>query len=209
MFSSNITEAAGKKDESQAKGEKNDDAKSQTGSLFNFSNQATAGLGSGSIFGSGGGSSLFGGSGLKFQPTATTGGAASSSVFSGSSLFGGPAGGATGGGLLGGPSLFGSGNAGGTLFSNQAPLFGGKNSLFGNNQAKDGEEGDSGDDAPQEDNDEPPAFSVDGKPALIPGVTDKPAKLNIESRPPEKSPYTKAFVVSSALNHLFNCIEYG
>lgn len=77
LFSSNFTEAAGKKEDS--------DKKSQSASLFNFSNQATAGGASGAtLFGGSttGGGSLFGGFANK-----TT--AAGSSVFSGGSLFGG------------------------------------------------------------------------------------------------------------------------
>lgn len=76
LFSSNVTEAAGKKEDS--------DKKSQSASLFNFSNQATAGGANGAtLFGGSttGGGSLFGGL------NKTT--AAGSSVFSGGSLFGG------------------------------------------------------------------------------------------------------------------------
>jgi hypothetical protein len=48
-----------------------------------------------------------------------------------------------------------------------------------------------------EDNEEPPAFAGDSETAnLIPGVTDKKVKLNIISKPPEKSPYTKNFNVN-------------
>jgi len=82
LFSSNITEAAGKKDE----GDDKKDAKSTSGSLFNFSNQATAGAGG--LFPNTSGASLFGGTSMfKFQPAATTA-AGASSVFSGGSLFG-------------------------------------------------------------------------------------------------------------------------
>lgn len=54
-----------------------------------------------------------------------------------------------------------------------------------------------------EDNEEPPAFAGDSETAnLIPGVTDKKVKLNIISKPPEKSPYTKNFNV----NNLYHCV---
>ena len=78
LFSSNVTEAAGKKEDS--------DKKSQSGSVFNFSNQATAGgPNAATLFGGSttGEKSLFGDAANK-----TT--AAGSSVFSGGSLFGGP-----------------------------------------------------------------------------------------------------------------------
>jgi hypothetical protein len=61
--------------------------------------------------------------------------------------------------------------------------------------------GDEADDAEQPDN-EPPAFASDQTANLIPGVTDK---LNIVSKPPEKSPYTKLFNVS---HHTFNSLAY-
>jgi hypothetical protein len=89
-----VTEAAGKKEDS--------DKKSQTGSLFNFSNVATAGGANGTTLfgGSATGGSLFG------APTKTT---ASTAVFSSGSLFGGPGiGASTGGSLFGGASLFGN-----------------------------------------------------------------------------------------------------
>ena len=60
---------------------------------------------------------------------------------------------------------------------------------------EDEDSGDDGDDAEQAD-DEPPAFSSDQTTSLIPGVTDKPVKLNIVSKPPVKSPYTKVFSVT-------------
>ena len=64
-----------------------------------------------------------------------------------------------------------------------------------NQDEEDGEDG-ADDNEPLEANDEPPAFAADSDASkLIPGVTDKPIKLNIQSRPPEKSPYTKVFNV--------------
>ena len=64
--------------------------------------------------------------------------------------------------------------------------------------------GDDADDAEQPDN-EPPAFASDQTANLIPGVTDKPVKLNIVSKPPEKSPYSKLFNVS---HHKFKSLAY-
>ena len=204
LFSSNVTEALGKDQAADLK----KDTKSATGSLFNFSNQATAGAGATFALTTGG-ASLFGGnSTFKFQPAATTA-AGASSVFSGGSLFGGPGLGAAPGSLFGGGSLFSQtgastgaifGAAGGSqLFSNNKPLFGGLNALHAAPKKAEGDEeedyGDDADDADQPDN-EPPAFSSDQTANLIPGVTDKPVKLNIVSKPPEKSPYTKLFNVS-------------
>ncbi len=78
LFSSNVTEAASK-DEKEVKSQ-------TTGTLFNFSNQATAGAGTtgGQTLFGGTTGTLFGGQGLK---STAPGGA--SSVFSSGSLFGG------------------------------------------------------------------------------------------------------------------------
>lgn len=84
-------------------------AKTPGGLFGNLSTSATAGATS--LFGQpSNGTSLFG-SGFKFTPASTAAGA--SSVFGGTSLFGN-SGAAAGGSLFGG---FGSGNAGGSLFS--------------------------------------------------------------------------------------------
>lgn len=215
LFSSTVTEAAGKAQDADDKSK----APSFSG-LFQNSNQATAGA---SLFGNtSGGASLFGGtSGFKFQPAATTA-AGASSVFSGGSLFGGQGIGAqTTGSLFGGGSLFSQpaaqnagglfGNTGGSLFSNNTPLFGGQNAFQAKKANEGDEEGeDSGDDEPQQADDEPPAFANndDQTKGLIPGVTDKPVKLNIVSKPPEKSPYTKVFnVIFTELICIENCRE--
>ena len=196
------------------------DTKSATGSLFNFSNQATTGASGLFANTNGGASSQFGGnSTFKFQPATTTA-AGASSVFSGGSLFGGPCLGAAPGSLFGGGSFFSqTGNstgglfvaAGGqpssTLFSNTAPLFGGFNALHAAPKKAEGDEDeDSGDDEAQQADDEPPAFAGDVQTTnLIPGVTDRPVKLNIVSKPPEKSPYTKVFNVS---HHIYNFLAH-
>ncbi len=118
-------------------------------------------------------------------------------MFSGGSLFGGPGIGASGS-LFGGGSLFsqtankegGAGGlfanagAGGSLFSNSTPLFSGNNATFAKKHDGDeDDEEDEGDDEPQQADDEPPAFmsgeAGDQSKNLIPGVTDKPVKLNI------------------------------
>lgn len=161
--------------------------------MFNFSNTATAGAGTTtSLFGStnnNGSYSLFGGAGT-FKFTAATTGGESQSVFSTGSLFGGAS--IFGGAAPGSSSLFGSGAASGgpsLLFNNQ-------NSLFSFAQKKeDNDEDESGDEAPLEADNEPPAFNSDH--VLIPGVTDKPIKLNIKSQPPQKSAYTKIYSVSN------------
>lgn len=142
---------------------------STSGSLFG-SNTATGG----SLFGNSNstGGSLFGPSGFTFNPnTASTG-----SVFGGS-LFGDnkvPAGG----------SLFGSGNT---------SLFNAPNSLFSKpSEKKDDDEGsdDDGDDDVGKGSGSPPSYATDAV------FDQKPVNLKIESRPPEKSPYTKVFNVS-------------
>ena len=72
-------------------------------------------------------------------------------------------------------------------------MFAGNNSLFGGQKAKGQDE-----DEEEEDGDEgsvksdgPPAYNPDG--TLIPGVTDKPTSLKIESKPIAPSPYQKEF----------------
>jgi len=95
LFSSNVTEAAGKKEDS--------DKKSQTGSLFNFSNVATAGgANPPTLFGgSTTSTSLFGG------PAKTTTALPTFSFATGGSIFGGPGIGApAGSSVFGGASLF-------------------------------------------------------------------------------------------------------
>jgi len=141
------------------------------------------------------GSSLFG-SGFKFTPsTATTTG--NSNIFGGGSLFGSSS---TGGSLFGastGGSLFGNAsNTGGSLFSSTTPLFSGNNALFKAPTATKNEDAEGGDDDEDDENfgkgsGSPPAFGGDVSGGF--GDTAKPLKLNIESRPPEKSPYVKKF----------------
>jgi hypothetical protein len=190
LFSSNVTDVD-KKDTKAAEG-------GETKSLFKLTNQGTAGQ-----------SSLFGLSNFSFNfnqasTQAKTGGG--SSVFSGGSLFGGP-------GLTQGTNIFGNSNvaptagglftlgAGGvSLFNDKTPLFAGHNSLFSNplskvtskaeneeNEDDDGEDGDGG----NESSDSPPAYASDG--AQIPGVTDKPLKLNIVPMKPVENPFKKDF----------------
>jgi hypothetical protein len=67
-----------------------------------------------------------------------------------------------------------------------------------NQEKKEGDEGDE--DEGEDDNfgkgdGSPPAFG--GETAYSFGDAARPVKLTIESRPPEKSPYTKVFNVSS------------
>lgn len=201
LFSSTVTEAEGKKDESKP-----------SGGLFSFSTKATEGGASNSLFG---GSSLFGGTsgGFKFQPSAITG----ASLTSGGSLFGGSAPGAS---LFGGPSLFsqapksegglfGNSTGGGLLFNNMTkPLFEGADTrlpfmTFKKAEGDENEDDEEGDNEPLQDEDEPPAFQPgdDQSKNFIPGVTDKPVQLKIDSKPPAKSPYTKIFNVSHIISY--------
>lgn len=108
------------------------------------------------------------------------------------------------GGATGSTSLFGQPASGSTLFNNTGALFGGKNTLFGGqtslfsstapkkDENEDGEnEGDDDDDEPNEASNSPPAFAADH--AEIPGVTDKPLKLNIVPMKQEPNQFTKVF----------------
>lgn len=132
------------------------------------------------------------GSGFKFTPASTNAG---SSIFQGGSLFGGPS--STGG------SLFGA-STGGSLFNSTTPLFGGQNTLFKTptsdsfTKRAEGEEG--GDDEDDENfgkgDGSPPAYQTGENTGF--GDAAKPLKLNIESKPPEKSPYNKIFNVQQS-----------
>lgn len=99
-------------------------------------------------------------------------------------------------------SLFGgaASTGGGSLFSSSTPLFGGQNALF--------KAPANGDNAGDDDEDDANFGKGDGSPPAYPsgegGFGDsfnKPIKLNIESKPPEKSPYVKIFNVRLR-NHL-------
>ena len=173
-----------KTDESKKEAEPT--AKPNGGGLFGgLSSGATAG---GSLFGALGstsGSSLFGG-GFKFTPSSTAAGG--SSIFGGGSLFGGVP--STSG------SLFGAASTGGSLFSNTTPLFGGQNSLFKKpDEAAEGSGNEEEDENFGKGDGSPPAFGATTSDTF--GGASKPIKLNIESRPPEKSPYEKIFNVST------------
>lgn len=171
---------------------KEEGAKPNGGSLFgNLSTGATAG-GQTSLFGGQASTSgsLFG-SGFKFGTSTTAGG---SSVFQTGSLFGGNT--STSGSLFGGISA-----TGGSLFNASTPLFSGQNSLFktpANEEAKkkEGEEkeGEEDDDNVGKGDGSPPAFQSGENVGF--SEASKPIKLNIESRPPEKSPYEKIFNVT-------------
>lgn len=176
-----------------------------TGGLFgNLSTSATAG--GPSAFGQASTSTSLFGTGFKFTPASTAAGG--SSVFGGASLFG--SGAPAGGSLFGansGSSLFGSGNAGGSLFSQSGSLFGGQNSMYKPAAAKNDEEGESDDENFGKGDGSPPAFGGDTS-INFGDASTRPVKLTIESRPPEKSPYTKIVnVITLSINDL--CLANG
>jgi hypothetical protein len=76
--------------------------------------------------------------------------------------------------------------------------------LFGKPaEKKDEDEGsdDEGDDDVGKGSNSPPSYATEAT------FGDKPVNLKIESRPPEKSPYTKVFNVSNYSNPIIVAIE--
>jgi hypothetical protein len=132
----------------------------------------------GSLFGAPPSDGTLFGSGFKIQPT--------SNLFGGGSLFGS---------LSSTPAattsnLFSGAPAGGSLFGQTTSIFGGSNSLFSKPEDKKKEEGDEGED--DDDNtgkggNSPPSYNAEAS------FEARPVNLKIESRPPEKSPYTKIY----------------
>lgn len=119
-------------------------------------------------------------------------------------MFGGNT--STSGSLFGGTSTTG----GGSLFNTSAPLFAGQNALFKaptteESKKKEGEEeGDEDDENFGKGDNSPPAYPTGENVGF--GEASKPIKLNIESRPPEKSPYEKIFNVS--VHKVSHFLEY-